>query len=56
MGQTDGQKILLESQQLINSVAEEIAALTIADFGIVSPGLEISQMKHEHVKVRIFMS
>ncbi|GAA0323394.1 urease accessory protein UreF [Oceanobacillus sp. FSL W7-1293] len=56
LGQTDGQKILLESQQLINRVAEEIADLTIDDFGIVSPGLEISQMKHEHVKVRIFMS
>ena len=35
---------------------EKIQELDEEDFGIVSPGLELAQMKHERVNIRIFMS
>lgn len=56
LGQTAGQKIIREIQpQLVNAV-ETILQLDEEDFGIVSPGLELSQMRHERVNIRIFMS
>jgi urease accessory protein len=56
LGQTAGQKIIHEFQRELVRAAEEIQQLDEGDFGIVSPGLEISQMKHERVNIRIFMS
>ena len=35
---------------------EKIQDLDEDDFGIISPGLELAQMKHERVNIRIFMS
>lgn len=56
LGQTAGQKVLQQFQNVLVSAAELIGQLDENDFGIVSPGLELSQMKHEHVNIRIFMS
>ncbi|MFC3039781.1 urease accessory protein UreF [Virgibacillus xinjiangensis] len=56
LGQTAGQLIMHENREQLVELANEIGDLSMDEFGIVSPGLEISQMKHEHVKVRIFMS
>lgn len=56
LGQTAGQKILVNFQQSLMEAANKIQDLDEADFGIVSPGLELAQMKHEHVNIRIFMS
>lgn len=56
LGQTSGQKIIHEFNRELVRAAEEIQQLDEEDFGIVSPGLEISQMKHERVNIRIFMS
>ncbi len=56
LGQTAGQFILRDIQQWITKAVEQIRTMDIADFGAVAPGLEISQMKHERVHIRIFMS
>ena len=56
LGQTEGQLLIKESQCLITKAWNEIEKLTEEDFGITSPGLEISQMRHEGLHFRIFMS
>ncbi|MCQ6282469.1 urease accessory protein UreF [Bacillus sp. EB600] len=56
LGQTAGQKIIHDFQSELVLSAEKIQQLDEGDFGIVSPGLELSQMKHERVNIRIFMS
>lgn len=56
LGQTAGQKIIYSLLGMVDSATEKIQELGEDDFGIVSPGLELSQMKHERVNVRIFMS
>jgi urease accessory protein len=56
LGQTDGQRLLLEIQPSLLRVTEKIEALDEDDFGATSPGLEIAQMRHERLSVRLFMS
>lgn len=56
LGQTAGQKIIHDFQSELLLSAEKIQLLDEEEFGIVSPGLELSQMKHERVTIRIFMS
>lgn len=56
LGQTEGQVLIKESQDLIEQVLTKIQGLSVEDFGITSPGIEISQMMHERLHVRIFMS
>ena len=56
LGQTDGQQLIKESQSLIIKSWDIIEKLTEEDFGVMPPGLEISQMRHERLHVRIFMS
>lgn len=56
LGQTDGQKTIQHFHDELRKATEIIQHLDAEDFGIVSPGLEIAQMKHEHVNIRIFMS
>lgn len=56
LGQTIGQQLLLDIQSSISQAAERIQGMDGRDFGIVSPGLELAQMIHEHVNIRIFMS
>ncbi|MEH7092007.1 urease accessory protein UreF (plasmid) [Priestia megaterium] len=56
LGQTAGQKVIQEFQNILLSATEKVQLLNEDDFGIVSPGLELSQMKHERVNIRIFMS
>lgn len=56
LGQTAGQKTIMEFQSSLHQATERIQQLDKDDFGIVSPGLELSQMKHERVNIRIFMS
>ncbi|NEU31840.1 urease accessory protein UreF [bacterium LRH843] len=56
LGQTAGQKIIHEYKEKLASATAKIEQLEEEDFGIASPGLEISQMKHERVNIRIFMS
>lgn len=56
LGQTAGQKIIQEFQNDLAKATEKIQLLNEEDFGIVSPGLELAQMMHERVNIRIFMS
>ncbi|WP_025783405.1 urease accessory protein UreF [Sporosarcina sp. D27] len=56
LGQTAGQKTIMEFQTSLHNATDKIQQLDEDDFGIVSPGLELSQMKHERVNIRIFMS
>jgi len=56
LGQTAGQMTIHQFIPELNQAVERIKELTIEDFGIVSPGIELSQMKHERVNIRIFMS
>lgn len=56
LGQTLGQQVLHEFQTELMKALDRIRQLGIEDLGIVSPGLELSQMRHERVNVRIFMS
>ena len=56
LGQTAGQKIIQEFQDELAKATGKIQLLNEEDFGIVSPGLELAQMMHERVNIRIFMS
>lgn len=56
LGQTDGQKLLIEMQPVFTRAAASIQQLSLEDLGAVSPGLEVAQMQHERLHVRIFMS
>jgi urease accessory protein len=56
LGQTAGQKIIHELQDVLMDATAKIKVMDEEDFGVVSPGLELSQMRHERVNVRIFMS
>lgn len=56
LGQTAGQKTIQEFQGALTEAAKKIQSLDEEEFGMTSPGLELAQMKHERVNIRIFMS
>lgn len=56
LGQTAGQKILYTFQDELKKAINIIMTVSADEFGIVSPGLELSQMQHERVGIRIFSS
>ncbi|PGT87689.1 MULTISPECIES: urease accessory protein UreF [Bacillaceae] len=56
IGQTDGQKILVEIQPFLNQIVKQIMSLDEEQLGAGAPGLEIAQMLHEQLSVRLFMS
>ncbi|MED0685348.1 urease accessory protein UreF [Anoxybacillus ayderensis] len=56
LGQTDGQKLLVFVQPYLIEAVQTIDVLTEEDLGAVTPGLEIAQMQHEQLSVRLFMS
>lgn len=56
LGQTDGQKILRELQPVLAETVGKMMNLTEDQFGAGAIGLEIAQMIHEQLTVRLFMS
>lgn len=56
LGQTEGQRLQCEMQPLLLKAAELIEQLDQDDLGIVTPGLELAQMRHEQLNIRIFSS
>lgn len=56
LGQTEGQRIIHSSQIKLEEATELILQLDAAEFGVVAPGLELAQMQHERVGIRIFSS
>ena len=56
LGQNAGQRLLRNASDGVAAAVEQVGHLTPDDFGAVSPGLEISQMRHERQRARMFMS
>ncbi|MEH7418401.1 urease accessory protein UreF [Neobacillus drentensis] len=56
LGQTAGQQVLLELQPYLVETVKRINKMDQDDFGAVAPGIEIAQMRHERLHVRLFMS
>lgn len=56
IGQTEGQQIMVRIQPFLEQITEKIFLLQRDEFGLGSPGLEIAQMRHEELNVRLFMS
>lgn len=56
IGQTVGQQIIADFQPKLKEALAIIGQLEETDFGTIAPGIELAQMQHEYVNVRIFMS
>jgi urease accessory protein len=56
LGQNAGQRLLRKAADDVAAAVDRIAHLTPDDFGAITPGLEISQMRHERQRARMFMS
>lgn len=56
LGQTAGQKVVAQMIPYIEQTRQHILSIPKEDFGITAPGLELNQMEHENVNVRIFIS
>jgi urease accessory protein len=56
LGQNAGQRLLRKAADDVAAAVERVGRLAPDDFGAVSPGLEISQMRHERQRARMFMS
>lgn len=56
LGQNAGQRLLGRAADDVAAAVERIGHLTPEDFGAMTPGLEISQMRHERQRARMFMS
>lgn len=56
LGQNAGQRVLRKAHDDVAAAIDSIARLALDDFCAVSPGLEISQMRHERQRARMFMS
>ena len=56
LGQTIGQQVVTEMIPYIERTRQHILTLNEEDFGLTAPGLELNQMEHENVNVRIFIS
>ncbi|MEE2521927.1 urease accessory protein UreF [Pseudarthrobacter sp. J75] len=56
LGQNAGQRLLREAADAVAAAVQKVPHLAPDDFGAISPGLEISQMRHERQRARMFMS
>ncbi|WP_028400544.1 urease accessory protein UreF [Ectobacillus panaciterrae] len=56
LGQTDGQRLLVSMHPLVQETVEMIRHASEGELGMNAPGLEIAQMRHEQLPVRLFMS
>ncbi|MFB9072596.1 urease accessory protein UreF [Citricoccus parietis] len=56
LGQMAGQRILGRLRPIMTVSAERVLRLPLEDFGTTAPGLEVAQMRHEHLRARMFMS
>ena len=56
LGQNAGQRLLRKAARDVAAAVARAGSLDLSDFGAVSPGLEISQMRHERQRARMFMS
>jgi urease accessory protein len=56
LGQVAGQRVLGRLRPAIADAAARVLTLPAGDFGAAAPGLEVAQMRHEHLRARMFMS
>ncbi|PLS03236.1 urease accessory protein UreF [Neobacillus cucumis] len=56
LGQTAGQQVLLALHPYLDETVKRIDRMNKDDFGAAAPGMEIAQMRHEQLHVRLFMS
>lgn len=56
LGQNAGQRLLRKAAGDVAAAVARAGSLDRSDFGAVSPGLEISQTRHERQRARMFMS
>ena len=56
LGQDTGQRVLVESYPLIKQAAQATLHHSPGDLGVTVPNLEISQMEHEYLHTRMFIS
>ena len=56
LGQRDGQILLKQSFDTLQEAYNRISTLEESDLGANIPGLEISQINHETLTFRLFMS
>lgn len=56
LGQKDGLILMQEFFPIFEKLLSEIMNLRDDDFGLTVPGLEISQINHEELVFRLFMS
>ena len=56
LGQNAGQRVLSLMHEPVAQATAQIYALHEQDLGAAAPGLEIAQMRHEHLRARMFMS
>ena len=56
LGQNAGQRLLRKAADDVAAAVERVGQLSLDDFGALGPGLEISQMRHERQRARMFMS
>ncbi|MGO3048842.1 urease accessory protein UreF [Staphylococcus casei] len=56
LGQTAGQRIVHQMIPKMKETRAHIFTLDESQLGITAPGLEMNQMEHENVNVRIFIS
>ncbi len=56
LGQKDGQIILKRCSENFNALCEKIESLDYSFFGASIPGIELSQINHEVLEFRLFMS
>lgn len=56
LGQNAGQRVLSLMHEPVAQATTQIYALHEQDLGAAAPGLEIAQMRHEHLRARMFMS
>ncbi|HKU30000.1 MAG TPA: urease accessory protein UreF [Arthrobacter sp.] len=56
LGQNAGQRVLRNAHDAVAAAVDAVPHLSWDDLGAVSPGLEISQMRHERQRARMFMS
>jgi len=56
LGQSAGQRVITALRAPAARAAERVMLLDEVDFATTAPGLEIAQMRHEHLRARMFMS
>lgn len=56
IGQDAGQRVQRRMHDAVAAATEHVLSLDPGDLGAAAPGLEISQMRHERLRARMFMS